>query len=651
VTSLPREIVLSNGRVFVALDTQMAVRDFFYPSVGLENHLVGHYSKLGIWVNRRFSWINENWDVRMKYLPETLVSKCTARNQDADLKLEVNDAVHSFLDVYLRKFVINNIGDEKREVRVFFSHDFHIYGKGTGDTAMYEPTLNSIVHYKGKRYFLIDGITDQEHGIYQFATGQKESFEKEGTWRDAEDGELQGNPIAQGYVDSAVSFKLEIEPDSANTLYYWIACGKNMEEVKNIDSTVRRAGVEQLLLETENYWSAWCNKKNIDLAKLPRTVARLFKESLLVMRSHVDNGGGIVSSCDSDLLQFNRDTYSYVWPRDGAIITMAFDMAGFPEVARMFFRFCDKTVNQSGYFSHKYMTDGSIGSSWHPLIDTSGKIQLPIQEDETALVLIALYKHFQRYGDLEFISKVYPKLIFNTAEFLLNHRDPSTGLPKPSFDIWEEKAGVFTSTVSTVISALQSAAGFAKVFFDIERQEKLAEAATEMKKAMLTKLYDTKAQRFKKAIYPTGISDLTVDSSLSFVFITGALSPFSDEVRNSMNSVIDNLWTKTNTGGVARYENDEYHRVTRETPGNPWFVCTLWLARWYIATARSIEDLSRGLNLLNWTAKHASPSGILAEQIDPYTGSPISVSPLIWSHAEFVIAVCEYIEKQKELSL
>ena len=65
------------------------------------------------------------------------------------------------------------------------------------------------------------------------------------------------------------------------------------------------------------------------------------------MRSHVDNGGGIISSCDSDLLQFNRDTYSYVWPRDGAIIAMAFDMAGFPEVARMFFRFCDKNINQA----------------------------------------------------------------------------------------------------------------------------------------------------------------------------------------------------------------------------------------------------------------------------------------------------------------
>jgi GH15 family glucan-1,4-alpha-glucosidase len=357
-----------------------------------------------------------------------------------------------------------------------FRNDFHIYGEDTGDTAMYEPTLNSIVHYKRKRYFLIDGVTDQDSGIYQYATGQKESFGKEGTWRDAEDGELQGNPVAQGSVDSTVSFKLEMDPGSTRTLYYWIACGKNLEEVKNIDSTVRKTGVEQLLLETENYWSAWSNKKSFNLNVLPRAILRLFKDSLLVMRSHVDNGGGIISSCDSDVLQFNRDTYSYVWPRDGAFIVMAFDMAGFPEVARMFFRFCNKAINQRGYFNHKYSPDGSIGSSWHALTDTSGKIQLPIQEDETALVLLALYKHFQRYDDLEFISKVYPKLVLNTSEFLLNHRDSETGVPKPSFGIWEEKAGVFSSTASTVISALESAAGFAKVFYDSERQERLTDA-------------------------------------------------------------------------------------------------------------------------------------------------------------------------------
>ena len=53
--------------------------------------------------------------------------------------------------------------------------------------------------------------------------------------------------------------------------------------------------------------------------------------------------------------------------------------------------------------------------------------------------------------------------------------------------------------------------------------------------------------------------------------------------------------------------------------------------------------------LLKWTAKNALPSGELAEQINPRTGEAISVAPLVWSHAEFVIAVCEYNEKQKEL--
>ena len=174
---------------------------------------------MGLWSDRKFSWINDTWNVEMKYLPQTMVSRCSAINQDLGLQLEVNDAVHSFLNVFLRKVVINNIAGVKREVRLFSSNDFHIYGEDTGDTAMYEPTLNSIIHYKRNRYFLIDGVTDQASGIYQYATGQKESFGKEGTWKDAEDGELQGNPVAQGSVDSTVSFKLEIDPDSTQALF------------------------------------------------------------------------------------------------------------------------------------------------------------------------------------------------------------------------------------------------------------------------------------------------------------------------------------------------------------------------------------------------------------------------------------------------
>ena len=47
-------------------------------------------------------------------------------------------------------------------------------------------------------------------------------------------------------------------------------------------------------------------------------------------------------------------------------------------------------------------------------------------------------------------------------------------LPKPTFDEWEEKVGVFTSTVASVCAALDAAAKFAKVFYDSNRQEILA---------------------------------------------------------------------------------------------------------------------------------------------------------------------------------
>jgi glucoamylase len=646
---MPREIVIGNGRIALAFDSKMSVRDFFYPHVGLENHLAGHELRTGIWTNGRFLWLGDDWDITMRYLPETLVTRCVAKNDELAVELEVNDAVHSFFNLYLKKVAVNNLANSRREVRLFLSHDFHIYGEDTGDTALYEPTLNSIIHYKRKRYFLIDGITDQNSGINQFATGYKESLGKEGTWRDAEDGVLQGNPIAQGAVDSVVSFRLEMKPKSTNTVYYWIACGKSLNEVKDLDSQVKKAGVEQMLLETENYWSAWVNKQEIDLSILPRDVIRLFKGSLLIMRTHIDNNGGVIASCDSDVLQFNRDTYSYVWPRDGALVAYALDLAGFQGVSRLFFQFCDRVITKEGFFHHKYSPDGSVGSSWHPLVDSRGQPQLPVQEDETALVLYALWKHFQKHRDIEFIAKVYPNLVVKASEFLLNHTDPETGLPKPSFDLWEEKTGVFTSTVAVTCAALAAAAKFAKVFYDSKRHDALDAAAARMKEAMLTHLYDKKLRRFIKAIHPDGTRDTTVDSSLAFTFMCETLDAKDETVENTMDTVLKTLWVKPDVGGVARYENDEYDRTSRTVPGNPWFICTFWLARWHIARATSLEQLRKGLDLLTWAAKRSLKSGVLAEQLNPFTGTPMSVSPLVWSHAEFVTTTCKYLEKYQEL--
>ncbi len=647
---MAREIVTGNGRLLVALDSSLRVRDFFSPMVGLENHLSGHTLKLGVWADGRFSWLGNGWEITSAYLPDTPVSNCRAVNRDLEIELTISDCVHFVMDVYLRKITVRNPGSTQRTIRVFFAQDFHIYGLDTGDTALYHPSSRSIVHYKGQRYFLINGLTGQGKGISQYATGTKEAFGLEGAWKDAEDGVLSGNPIAQGSVDSVIAFDLDLPAGAEQTIDFWIACGKKLEDVEALNAAVLKTGVEQLLLETENYWSAWVNKRSIDLNPLPRELARLFKSSLLMIRMHVDNGGGIIASCDSDALKFNRDTYAYVWPRDGAIAAMALDAAGFEEVSRTFFLFCDKVLSREGCFSHKYTTDGSQGSSWHSLIDANGQPRLPVQEDETALVLVALWQHYRRYRDVEFIARVHPNLVIRTGDFLLSYIDKNSGLPRPSFDIWEERYGVFTATVATIYAALAAAAGFAQVFFDRQRQTVFSDAAERIKKGMLTYLYNPDSGSFFRGIYPDGSKDTTADSSLAFVFDYGPFQAGEPPVVNTLNRLVERLWLPGATGGMARYENDNYYRVSSGVTGNPWPLGALWLARWRIARAASMEELQGGLDLLGWAAQHTTGSGAMSEQVNPFDHQPVSVSPLVWSHAEFVLSVYQYLEKYRLLN-
>ncbi|NNE67183.1 MAG: glycoside hydrolase family 15 protein, partial [Pyrinomonadaceae bacterium] len=70
---------------------------------------------------------------------------------------------------------------------------------------------------------------------------------------------------------------------------------------------------------------------------------------------------------------------------------------------------------------------------------------------------------------------------------------------------------------------------------------------------------------------------------------------------------------------------------------------------WYIAKAQKMVELDRARELLDWAADRALPSGVMAEQLDPDTGAPVSVSPLTWSHSTFVAAVESYREKVCEL--
>jgi len=125
-------------------------------------------------------------------------------------------------------------------------------------------------------------------------------------------------------------------------------------------------------------------------------------------------------------------------------------------------------------------------------------------------------------------------------------------------------------------------------------------------------------------------------ASLWGLFAFGLYTVHDPRIVATRSVLREKLWAKTPIGGMARYENDGYYRDTREATGNPWFVCSLWLADYLSEKAGTEAEMAEALEILQRVAEQALPSGVLAEQVHPITGAPLSVSPLTWSHATFV---------------
>ncbi|HEY8417343.1 MAG TPA: glycoside hydrolase family 15 protein [Limnochordales bacterium] len=657
---MPRPLVVGNGRLLITFDGDYAMRDLYYPHVGMLNQLCGHKNPVGVWVDGRFSWVGgPAWQRSLEYEEDTLVTRATLTHDELALRLVAQDAVHVRRDVYLKRVEVHNLAPAAREVRVFFPYDLCVDQTDIGDTALYDPSVDGVLHYKRDKCFLIAGwLPDApagQQGLFQYATGTKRFGGAEGTWRDAEDGHLEGNPIAQGSVDSVMSFRLLLPAGGRQVVHHWVAVGRSFEQVRRLHAEVRERGLAALLEETRAYWRAWVTKRDRDWADLPPPVVRLFKRSLLLIRTQIDHEGAILAANDSDILQFNRDHYSYMWPRDGALVAHALDRAGYPELTRAFYRFCAQVLAPGGFFWHKYNPDRSVGSSWHPWL-VHGQVQLPIQEDETALVLWALGQFFRLERDLEFIESLYEPLIKPAADFLADYRDACTGLPLDSYDLWEERRGVFTFTAAAVCGGLRAAARLAALWGETDRSRRYRDAARQVRDAIERHLYSAEESRFLRGLVMRGDGSLapdpTPESSVAGLFLFGVLPATDPRVAKTMEQVRDALWVKTPVGGIARYYRDYYFCRSddfQRIPGNPWVICTLWLAQWYIATANRPQDLRPAVELLDWVVDRALPSGVLAEQYHPETGQPLSVAPLTWSHATYVWTVVDYLERHAGL--
>lgn len=234
------------------------------------------------------------------------------------------------------------------------------------------------------------------------------------------------------------------------------------------------------------------------------------------------------------------------------------------------------------------------------------------------------------------------------ADFLTEYVDGVTGLPKPSYDLWEEIFATFTYTTAVTYGALLAASDLATVAGDSDNAIKWRSAADDMKAAAAKHLYNEERKVFYKSVSVVDgqiTKDPTIDvSSIFGAFMFGLFDTNSTELTSSVATMVERFNLLDDEPGIPRYENDNYRRTDPSVTGNWWYITTLWHAQYLMER----QDLGAAKQILDWVEDHALNTGMLGEQINPLSDEVISPAPLTWSHAEYVSTMLDYIERTKK---
>src|SRR5256885_13277127 len=145
--------------------------------------------------------------------------------------------------------------------------------------------------------------------------------------------------------------------------------------------------------------------------------------------------------------------------------------------------------------------------------------------------------------------------------------------------------GVPAFTVGAGLAGLDGGGRFSDLFGDTRAYTRYRDAAERMREASDSNLYSEELGRFPRRITVEDDESVTVDTVLDSAIFGlwrfGMYPPDDKRIVETMKAIAEQLSNKANCGGIARYMDDYYFKVepdTKKTPGNPWFMCTMWLA-------------------------------------------------------------------------
>jgi len=375
-------------------------------------------------------------------------------------------------------------------------------------------------------------------------------------------------------------------------------------------------------------------------------IEKIYRKSLEVLSNcSLRNGAILATDIQSENYPENVKNYAFVYPRDACYVCVAADLVGLHDIPNNFFKWCKfraEGLAESGLFlAHKYSPNGIVSGDFDvPLtkfhmkspkilkwIRSQQKVKFfyfNFQPDTTGSLLWAIHYH-SKFRDVSEFNGLVKKAadgicsVWNKECFKI-----------PSHDLWEETSAwpelkqVHTYSLASCIKGLECAS---EILGNNDRWEK----TIKQMKVVLNKCYDSKLGYFIKTF--GNKKNKVVDSSNMSLVWPFEQYPVNDD--RMVKTFLKILKKNENHGGIYRYNGDKYDGKVvwgDQTLGGAgaWPILNFWVSI-YLCLYGNKKD---ALKYFKWVVDRIEDT--IPEQIK--NGKSISINPLAWSHAMFVIA-------------